>query len=215
MKLGIISGTGKEGKALAIRFGMYGHSIFIGSRSLDKAVIIEKEIKLQLPKIDIKGSDYRNTVLAADIIFIALPYHVVIDELLNLKDVLKNKIIIDTSVPMIYNNGKFNRDSTIKDSISSQIYNSLDSTHVISAFHTISHLDLNNINKELDHDVLYFANDSLAESNFLNLITTIKGLNPVNCGTLDLSFLIESQVPLLLNINKIYKKSTSIKIKGL
>ena len=92
---------------------------------------------------------------------------------------------------------------------------SLDSTHVISAFHTISHLDLNNINKELDHDVLYFANESLAESNFLNLITTIKGLNPVNCGTLDLSFLIESQVPLLLNINKIYKKSTSIKIKGL
>ena len=60
MKLGIISGTGKEGKALAIRFGMYGHSIFIGSRSLDKAVIIEKEIKLQLPKIDIKGRSLNN-----------------------------------------------------------------------------------------------------------------------------------------------------------
>tara|TARA_Y100001970_G_scaffold21035_1_gene23884 strand:+ start:6782 stop:7429 length:648 start_codon:yes stop_codon:yes gene_type:complete len=215
MKLGFISGTGKEGKALAIRFGMHGHSIFIGSRSTDKALVTENEIKLKLPKIDIKGSDYHNTVLAADIIFIALPYHVVITELSNLKDVLKNKIIIDTSVPMIYNKGKFNRDSTIKDSISSQLNDSLNSTRVISAFHTISHFDLNNINIELDHDVLYFANDSSAESIFLNLITTIKGLNPVKCGTLDLSFLVESQVPLLLNINKIYKKSTSIKIKGL
>ena len=37
MNIGFISGTGKEGKALAIRFGMYGHSVVIGSRSKENS----------------------------------------------------------------------------------------------------------------------------------------------------------------------------------
>ena len=73
----------------------------------------------------------------------------------------------------------------------------------------------NNVNKELDHDLLYFVNDDSTEAIFLSILSSIKGLNPIKCGTLDLSILIESQVPLLLNINKAYRKSTSINIKGL
>ena len=127
---------------------------------------------------------------------------------------LKNKIVVDTSVPIVYSEGKFSRDRNLINSVSDDLNNSLPNTEVISAFHTISHSDLNNVSKELDHDLLYFANDAFAETSFLSLINGIKGLNPIRCGTLDLSILIESQVPLLLNINKAYKKSTSIKIKG-
>ncbi len=86
---------------------------------------------------------------------------------------------------------------------------------IVSSFHTISHTDLNKIDHELDHDLLYFVNEENSESIFLELINTVKGLNPIKCGTLDLSLLIESQVPLLLNINKIIINLLSLKIKGL
>ena len=215
MKIGFISGTGKEGQALAIRFGLSGHSIVIGSRNISKAELSGNQIRNILPDVEILCSDYKQTVLKSDIVFIALPFSVVENQLTPLKNELKGKYIVDTTVPLSLNKGKFTRLSGLKESVSQFLYNLLPDSHIISSFHTISHLDLKRIQKKMDHDLLYFVNDKKPESKFLELIDTIEGLNPVKCGSLDLSILIEHQVPLLLNINKQYGKSTSIKIQGL
>lgn len=215
MKIGFISGTGKEGQALAIRFGSYGHSIVIGSRDISKAELSGNQIKNILPDVEISCTDYKQTVLQSDIIFVALPFSVVKDQLIPLKNELKGKYIIDTTVPLSVDKGKFKRSSELQESVSHFLYNLLPDSHIISSFHTISHLDLKRTQKKMDHDLLYFVNDKKPESKFLELIDTIEGLNPVKCGSLDLSILIEHQVPLLLNINKQYGKSTSIKIQGL
>ena len=215
MKIGFISGTGKEGQALAIRFGLSEHSIFIGSRDISKAELSGNQIRNILPDVEILCSDYKQTVLQSDIVFIALPFSVVENQLTPLKNELKGKYIVDTTVPLSLNKGKFTRSSELEESVSQFLYNLLPDSHIISSFHTISHLDLKRIQKKMDHDLLYFVNDKKPESKFLELIDTIEGLNPVKCGSLDLSILIEHQVPLLLNINKQYGKSTSIKIHGL
>ena len=215
MKIGFISGTGKEGQALAIRFGLSGHSIVIGSRNISKAELSGNQIRNILPDVEILCSDYKQTVLKSDIVFIALPFSVVENQLTPLKNELKGKYIVDTTVPLSADKEKFTRSSELKESVSQFLYNLLPDSHIISSFHTISHLDLKRIQKKMDHDLLYFVNDKKPESKFLELIDTVEGLNPVKCGTLDLSILIEHQVPLLLNINKQYGKSTSIKIHGL
>lgn len=215
MKIGFISGTGKEGQALAIRFGLSGHSIVIGSRNISKAELSGNHIRNILPDVEILCSDYKQTVLKSDIVFIALPFSVVENQLTPLKNELKGKYIVDTTVPLSADKEKFTRSSELKESVSQFLYNLLPDSHIISSFHTISHLDLKRIQKKMDHDLLYFVNDKKSESKFLELIDTIEGLNPVKCGSLDLSILIEHQVPLLLNINKQYGKSTSIKIHGL
>ena len=215
MKIGFISGTGKEGQSLAIRFGLSGHSIFIGSRDISKAELSGNQIRNILPDVEISCSDYKQTILKSDIVFIALPFSVVENQLSPLKNELKDKYIVDTTVPLSVNKGQFTRSSELEESVSHFLYNLLPDSHIISSFHTISHLDLKRIQKNMDHDLLYFVNDKKPESKFLELIDTIKGLNPIKCGTLDLSILIEHQVPLLLNINKQYDKSTSIKIHGL
>ena len=215
MKIGFISGTGKEGQSLAIRFGLSGHSIFIGSRDISKAELSRNQIRNILPDVEISCSDYKQTILKSDIVFIALPFSVVENQLSPLKNELKDKYIVDTTVPLSVDKGQFTRSSELEESVSHFLYNLLPDSHIISSFHTISHLDLKRIQKNMDHDLLYFVNDKKPESKFLELIDTIKGLNPIKCGTLDLSILIEHQVPLLLNINKQYDKSTSIKIHGL
>ena len=215
MKIGFISGTGKEGQALAIRFGLSGHSIVIGSRDISKAELSGNQIRNILPDVEISCSDYKQTILKSDIVFIALPFSVVENQLSPLKNELKDKYIVDTTVPLSVDKGQFTRSSELEESVSHFLYNLLPDSHIISSFHTISHLDLKRIQKNMDHDLLYFVNDKKPESKFLELIDTIKGLNPIKCGTLDLSILIEHQVPLLLNINKQYDKSTSIKIHGL
>ena len=81
MNIGFISGTGKEGKALAIRFGMHSHSIVIGSRSKEKSEKTVQEIKSVFPNIEAKVISYLETARCSDIIFVALPYQVVNEEL--------------------------------------------------------------------------------------------------------------------------------------
>ena len=118
MKIGFISGTGKEGQALAIRLGLSGHSIFIGSRNISKAELSGNHIKSILPDVEISCSDYKQTVLQSDILFIALPFSVVENQLTPLKNELKGKYIVDTTVPLSVNKGKFTRSSELKESVS-------------------------------------------------------------------------------------------------
>ena len=107
MKIGFISGTGKEGQALAIRFGSYGHSIVIGSRDISKAELSGNQIRNILPDVEISCTDYKQTALQSDIIFIALPFSAVKDQLILLKNELKDKYIIDTTFPFTLCKDKF------------------------------------------------------------------------------------------------------------
>ncbi|MBU93100.1 MAG: hypothetical protein CL723_00730 [Chloroflexi bacterium] len=148
LKIGFISGTGKEGQALAVRFGSYGHSIVIGSRDISKAELSGNQIKNILPDVEISCTDYKQTVLQSDIIFVALPFSAVKDQLILLKNELKGKYIIDTTVPLSVDKGKFKRSSELQESVSHFLYNLLPDSHIISSFHTISHLDLKRIQKK-------------------------------------------------------------------
>ena len=51
MKIGLLGGTGPEGKSLALRFAMAGHEIYIGSRDITKSCEVAKEIKEKLLSI--------------------------------------------------------------------------------------------------------------------------------------------------------------------
>ena len=132
MKIGFISGTGKEGQALAIRFGLSEHSIFIGSRDISKAELSGNQIRNILPDVEILCSDYKQTVLQSDIVFIALPFSVVENQLTPLKNELKGKYIVDTTVPLSLNKGKFTRLSGLKESVSQFLYNLLPPSFITS-----------------------------------------------------------------------------------
>ena len=44
MKIGILGGTGPQGRGLGTRFAASGHDVFIGSRSAERAELIAVEI---------------------------------------------------------------------------------------------------------------------------------------------------------------------------
>ena len=54
--IGIIGGTGREGKGLAYRWAKAGHHIIIGSRSEEKAQAAVAELTAKLPEgVTIEG----------------------------------------------------------------------------------------------------------------------------------------------------------------
>jgi NADPH-dependent F420 reductase len=101
--LGIVGGTGKEGKGLAYRWIQAGHKVIIGSRQYEKAQKAVEDISalFEDPPENLSGLANRDAVAACDIAVITVPYAGHRPTLEDLKDVLDGKIVIDVVVPIM------------------------------------------------------------------------------------------------------------------
>ena len=80
MKIGLLGGTGKEGRGLAMRWAKAGHEIVIGSR--DPA----------------KGDNV--AAAATDLVVVCVPYSGQAETLRELAPRLEGKIVVDLVVPL-------------------------------------------------------------------------------------------------------------------
>ncbi|MHB8112072.1 MAG: NAD(P)-binding domain-containing protein [Bellilinea sp.] len=73
--IGIIGGTGKEGKGLAYRWAKAGHTIIIGSRQAEKAQAAASDVNLMLGKQDsVAGLENEKAAIRADIVVLTVPF---------------------------------------------------------------------------------------------------------------------------------------------
>jgi predicted dinucleotide-binding enzyme len=68
-RIGVIGGTGELGSALARIWSKSGYTVFIGSRSKERA--IAAALKIDDPNV--RGEDNRGAARAADVILLAVP----------------------------------------------------------------------------------------------------------------------------------------------
>ncbi len=220
MKIGLLGGTGPEGKSLALRFAMAGHEIYIGSRDITKSYEVAKEIKEKLLSIlpqspVIHGETNENTSLNSEVIFITVPYNAQKQLISGLKNTLNDQIIVNTVVPMNFENGKPSIVTVKEGSAAEQIQTIVPNMRVISAFHNVSAVELLKTNAIIEGDVIVCGNDEKAKEIIMDLTKTIKNLRPIDGGDLINSSIVENITVLLLSINKRYKTRTNIQIKGI
>jgi predicted dinucleotide-binding enzyme len=94
--IAILGGTGDLGSGLAKRWIAAGYSIVIGSRSADKALSFAKELGG-----DARGDDHVGAAGLADIIVLAVPFASHEAVLLEVKDAVQGKIVVDAAVPLV------------------------------------------------------------------------------------------------------------------
>ena len=97
--ISIIGGTGAEGSGLALRWAYSGYQVTIGSRTLDKALEKAAELNIKIPdtKLQLVGEDNLTAVKASQIVVLTVPYSAHRETLLDLKDNLRGKILIDVT----------------------------------------------------------------------------------------------------------------------
>ena len=220
MKIGFLGGTGPEGKGLALRFAMAGHEIYIGSRDVTKSKEVSSELigKLEtiLPEAPkIHGETNKNSCLYSEIIFITVPYNAQYQLITDLKSEINEQIIVNTVVPMSFENGKPSIIDVKEGSAAQQVQTLIPNTRVISAFHNVSAVELSKPNAIIEGDVVICGEDKEAKEIIMNLTKTIKNLRPIDGGDLTNSSIVENITVLLLSINKRYKTRTNIQIKGI
>lgn len=214
MKIAIIGGTGKLGYGLAKRLANLGKHVIIGSRDKQKAEEKADELNKLLAVSDVYGEVVSEAAKLGEVVFIAVPHAGQRATVEQIQAHAIGKIVVDTTVPLTAGNPTEQRDSVT--SVAEETAQLLGSeTKLVSGFHTISHTVLNKIDAEIESDVLLCGDDQQAIDTVSNLTKELGG-NPVNAGALKNARVLERLTPMIIGMNKRYKKKhIGIKITGL
>jgi 8-hydroxy-5-deazaflavin:NADPH oxidoreductase len=214
VKVGILGGTGPQGRGLATRFAAAGHDVLIGSRSAERAELIAAEIG----QVDGSGrlvGVSNSEAAAAELVIVSVPYDGHADLLSSLATELAGKIVVDCVNPIGFDHqGPFPL-RVAAGSAAQEAQQLLRDSTVIAAFHHVSAVLLNDA--RVDHfadDVLVLGEDRDAVAVVCELATAIPGARGIYAGRLRNAGQVETFTANLIAINRRYKTQAGLAITG-
>lgn len=206
--IGVIGGTGEQGRGLARRLAMAGYSVVIGSRDADRAAAASAE----LPG-DVRGTDNEGCASSADVAIIAVPWAGHADTIAPLAGLLAGKIVIDCVNPLGFDSmGAYALD-VAEGSAAQQAAALLPDSRVVGAFHHVSAvLLLDEDVDRVDADVLVLGDDRDATDTVQAIASAIPGMRGVYGGRLRNAGQIEAMTANLISINRRYKAHAGLRV---
>lgn len=214
MKLGIVGGTGREGRGLSVRLAKAGHDVFIGSRDAARGESKAAEFSEEFG-VSVKGGDNPTACQEGDLIIVTVPYSAHASTFRSIKDSIGGKIVVDITVPIqppkirsVHLPGGQAAALEAKAILG-------DGVRLVAGLHHISSEHLGDPEHHFDCDVLVCSDDKEARALVIDLVGDL-GLRGIDAGVLRNSIALESLTPVLLHINRRYKSvGSGIRITGI
>jgi hypothetical protein len=214
MKIGIVGGTGREGRGLGVRWAKAGHDVFIGSRQADKGIAKAAEFSEEFG-VALGGGDNVAACTHAELIVVTVPYSAHRPTFESIRGAVGNNIIVDITVPI---QPPKVRSVNLPEGQSAALEARAlldEGTRLVAALHHISSEHLSDPGHTFDCDVLVCGDDKEARAAVIALISDL-GLRGIDAGVLKNSIALESLTPVLLHINSRYKSvGSGIRITGI
>ena len=213
--IGFIGGTGPEGRGLALRFAMAGESVMIGSRDAGRAADAASSVTAIRPGLPVTGALNEQVATESDVVFVAVPYAGHRPTLESLQEALDGKLIVDVVAPLAFSRGVASAITPEAGSAAEEAQQILANCPVVGAFHNLSAEELLEPETVIDADVVVCADDPTAKTRVMELAELIAGVRAVDGGGLANSRYVENLTALLININRIYRAHSTIKLVGI
>jgi len=213
--IGILGGTGDQGKGLARRFAMAGHSVIIGSRNEERAKTAADEIAQETLDIQgrVEGRTNHDTARYAQIVIATVPWEGHGELLTSLASELAGKIVIDCVNPIGFDARGAYALPVAEGSAAQQAAAVLPESTVVGAFHHVSaKLLLDPGVAEIDLDVLVLGDDREATDLVQALAARIPGVRGIYAGRLRNAGQIEALTANLVSVNRRYKAHAGLRI---
>ena len=208
LRVGILGGTGDQGRGLAFRLARAGWSVSLGSRDADRAAAAAAKLGH-----GITGGSNRDCVALADLVIVAVPWDGHAEMLTSLAGPLTGKIVVDCVNPLGFDaQGAFAL-TVAEGSAAQQAQSLLPEATVVGAFHHVSAVLLLDTSLErLDTDVLVLGDDRAATDTVQSLVNTIPGMRGIYGGRLRNAHQVEAFTANLISMNRRYKAHAGISI---
>ncbi|MEU6729644.1 NADPH-dependent F420 reductase [Nonomuraea wenchangensis] len=208
LSIGILGGTGDQGKGLARRFALAGHPVLIGSRSAERAQEAAETIGAGA-----RGAANADVAKEADLVIVAVPYEGHKTLLESLRAELAGKIVVDCVNPLGFDKQGAYALPVEEGSAAQQAAAVLPDSRVVAAFHHVSAVVLlDPAVDKVDLDVLVLGDDREATDTVQALAAVIPGVRGVYGGRLRNAHQIEAFTANLISVNRRYKAHAGLRI---
>jgi NADPH-dependent F420 reductase len=210
--VGILGGTGDQGRGLARRLALAGNEVLIGSRDASRAATAAAELA-QESSLSVRGAANADVARDADIVIVAVPYDGHKDLLVSLASELAGKVVVDCVNPLGFDKQGCFALEVPEGSAAQQALSVLPDSRVVAAFHHVSAvLLLDPTVEQVDTDVLVLGDDRAATDLVQALAGRIAGFRGIYAGRLRNAHQIEAFTANLIAINRRYKAHAGIRV---
>ncbi|WTW97731.1 NADPH-dependent F420 reductase [Streptomycetaceae bacterium NBC_01309] len=206
--VGVLGGTGEQGRGLAYRLAVAGQKVIIGSRSADRAESAAAELGA-----GVRGTDNATCAAESDVVIVAVPWEGHKELLVSLAAQLAGKIVVDCVNPMGFDKQGAYSLPVEEGSAAQQAAAVLPEARVTAAFHHVSAVLLLDPNVEsLDTDIMVLGDERAATDVVQALASRIPGMRGVYAGRLRNAGQVEALTANLISVNRRYKAHAGVRI---
>jgi NADPH-dependent F420 reductase len=208
--IGVLGGTGEQGRGLAGRLAAAGSQVIIGSR--DPARAAAAAATIGSPPL-VTGAANQETARAAGIVIAAIPWEGHRDLLASLAAELAGKIVIDCVNPMAFDRHGAYSLPVPEGSAAQQAAAVLPDSRVVGAFHHVSATVLLDPEVgDLGQDVMVLGDDRQATDIVQALAALLPGVRGVYAGRLRNCGQVEALTANLVSVNRRYKAHAGLRL---
>jgi NADPH-dependent F420 reductase len=216
--VGVLGGTGPQGRGLAVRLAAVGQRVLLGSRDAERAAEVAADVASRATaaagaEASVQGGGNADVAGAADLVIVAVPYAGHAATVGDLAGPLAGKVVVDCVVPMGFDElGAYVLDVE-EGSVAQQAAALLPDSAVVGAFHHVSAVLLEDLSRPtLDGDVLVVGDDRSATDIAQALAGRLPGMRGVYAGRLRNARQVEALTVNLVSVNRRYKAHAGIRV---
>lgn len=215
--IGVIGGTGAEGRGLAARFAAAGLRVIVGSRHADRAAAAVNALRAEQAELPVEAATNERTIEASETVVLAVPFPCVSHILETHQGRFKSgALVIDVTVPVVFDDGRPRLLEVSEGSAAEHIRRRLPAgVSMAASLKTIPARVLNGA-APLDCDEFVCGDSESARARTMALLGLIPGLRPLDAGPLDSARTIERMTVLAITLNRRYKsRDARFRVVGL
>ena len=206
--VGVLGGTGPQGRGLARRLALAGVQVVLGSRDAARAAAAADE----LPG-PVTGVGNADAARAGDVVIVAVPWEGHRELLVDLAAELAGKVVVDCVNPLGFDKQGAYALPVEEGSAAQQAQAVLPDSRVVGAFHHVSAvLLLDEDVASIDTDVLVLGDDREATDLVQALADRIPGMRGVYGGRLRNASQVEALTANLISVNRRYKAHAGLRV---
>ena len=216
--VGILGGTGPQGRGLGVRLAAAGQRVLLGSRDGERAREVSAEVAGRAAaagggEVWVQGGSNVDVAGAADLVIVAVPYAGHAATLAELAAPLAGKTVVDCVVPMGFDElGAYVLDVP-EGSVAQQAAALLPDSQVVGAFHHLSARLLEDLSQPtLDGDVMVVGDVREATDTVQALAGRLPGMRGIYAGRLRNARQVEALTINLVSVNRRYKAHAGIRV---
>ncbi|GAB3304481.1 NADPH-dependent F420 reductase [Geodermatophilus aquaeductus] len=216
--VGVLGGTGPQGRGLAVRLAAVGQRVLLGSRDADRAREVAEEVAGRAAtvsggEVSVQGGSNLDVAGAADLVIVAVPYAGHAATLAELAAPLAGKVVVDCVVPMGFDELGAHVLDVEEGSVTQQAAALLPDSDVVGAFHHLSARLLEDLSQPtIDGDVMVVGDVRAATDTVQALAGRLPGMRGIYAGRLRNARQVEALTINLVSVNRRYKAHAGIRV---